>query len=243
MSYIQSNNINVFPSAYRTDTLQGKWTNENNFVNILNSLIDVDSYVLSYVDNILKVVIHGYYFEIDVNLNSYSDLWLVIRLEKGAEGSDALVRFDNGSPNGLDENNQFYGISLEETDPSDKYETDYRYHYLKVQNAAAPGTVINKVRLSADSIGYDTYNTVKDELDSKQDTLTPGNGLTLTSDSQISIKDSDFAKLEGLNNKGANDTFVYFNSSWFWLRKMLFTLVIYIIINIIKIIIFWNVII
>ena len=42
MSYYATNNVEVFPSAFRTTRPNGKFTSENNFINILNSLTDIE---------------------------------------------------------------------------------------------------------------------------------------------------------------------------------------------------------
>ena len=72
MSYIQSDHVKVFPSTYRTEYLQGKYTSEENFVNIINSITDIKSYVLDWTFPVLKVVINGYYFEIRLSNQNLS---------------------------------------------------------------------------------------------------------------------------------------------------------------------------
>lgn len=217
MSYIQSGNINVFPTTYRTQYLEGKYTSENNFVNILNSLTDIDSYVLGDIDDNgswqspwLRVVIHGYYFEIRMSSLS-ANMWLGIKVERGAVHSNALVNFSDSSTT-MDENNEFKGLSMEisATEPSYPESDYYDYYWLNVTDKN--GKIVNRVRLKADSIKYDNNNSVRQELDSKQDIMSAGNGIVI--DNNItSIDPDEYKKLQSLNSKGSDTQFIYFNSS------------------------------
>ena len=65
-NFYPSSNVDVFPSTNRVVYPQGKLTSENNFVNIINSITDYKSYVLNFSNKLLEVIIHGYYFKINV---------------------------------------------------------------------------------------------------------------------------------------------------------------------------------
>lgn len=228
-NYEKSNNINVFPSAFRTIKKDGKFTSEQNFINILNSITDIDSYVLEYDQSfkrIKSVVIHGYFFEF---INGYqipdnvSDLWFQIKVEKGSVNSNALVNFTNNSIE-LDtgttaedlSTSEFQGLKITEDTPNDEVEDDYSIHNLKVFEN---GNIINSVRLKASSVKYDNKYTVKDKIDTKQNELTAGDGITIKQEiiddetiTTIKIKDNNMATLESLvHGKGDDTKFIYFD--------------------------------
>lgn len=96
MNFFKSEDVKVFPCAYRGTDSQGNYFNpesiiqsEFNFVNSPNRHWK-GSYVISYTNNILKVVINGYYFEISNispdsdYLKSISDLYLGIQVANAA---------------------------------------------------------------------------------------------------------------------------------------------------------------
>lgn len=221
----QSINVDVFPTTYRTKYLQGKYTSEENFVNILNSLTDNNSYVLSWENQVLKVVIHGYYFEIRqfTGSNLPSNLWLGIKIESGESNSNALVSFLTSSTT-LDENDLFTGLYYVQssTQPnislSPAEASNYTIYWLRVTDASGN---INpyRVRFDADSIKYsegvnvrDEFSTILNTLETKQDDLSAGDGLDLTNNT-MSIKSSEMLKLNSLPGKGTALKPVYFNSS------------------------------
>lgn len=95
MPYIKSNAINVFPCANRGTAynLQSRLTSEYNLTNIINQLIDTDSFVISNnLSNGISFNIHGYYFSVSdytsiTNLNSsWTDVYATITIS-----SDVLV--------------------------------------------------------------------------------------------------------------------------------------------------------
>jgi len=68
MSNIASNNIKVFPAVRRTESpAESRQLSEKNLVGLVNKLLDVDSFIISYdaTADIMKFNIAGYYFEID----------------------------------------------------------------------------------------------------------------------------------------------------------------------------------
>lgn len=104
MSKIQSDNIFVFPCASRESEfgLASKLLSEKNITNILKSITDKPSYIISWKDSILKCVVKGYYFEIlneELSGNKYAHL-----IWRG----DTL--------DGADTGNYFAGLDINETE-------------------------------------------------------------------------------------------------------------------------------
>ena len=215
-----SDNVRVFPSAYRITKAEGKYNSEENFTNIINSIVDVDSYVISLSsNNTLKIVIHGYYFEIlnfTISSNEYRNCWVAIRVEKG---NDALVNYTNGSINELDSNsNYFEGLKVG-TSESDlgipQSSTDYAYYKLHVSEN---GSLLNQVKFSSTSIYYkgDTGTTLSSKIDTKQDKLTAGNGIDSSklNNNTVELIPGYVTSLESMKSaKGSNTNPVYINSS------------------------------
>lgn len=57
--------IKVFPAVNRTTNLESRWLNEPNLTNLVNQLLDKESFLISdTLDDVIKFNIHGYYFEI-----------------------------------------------------------------------------------------------------------------------------------------------------------------------------------
>ena len=201
-SYYNSDQVAMFPSTYRSREWNSKYTSERNFVNIINSVVDAqDGYVLSTEKSIrddrepLRIVLHGYYFEIsDFVLDEDTSLYVAIRVENKFQGSHALVAFGSGAadPKIIDGNDMFYGLTYS-SEHIDNLEnsTEYTYYQLHV---AQGGRLLHKARLSSNSIYFDdevtdSQRTVTDILNSKQGTLTNGNGIHISSNNQISLID------------------------------------------------------
>ena len=181
-NFFKTTEVDMFPSAYRKVSTKGKYTSEENFVNIINSVVDYDRYVLSTEDSFprepLKVVLHGYYFEIEgFSLNTYPNLWVGIKVEQGA---NALVDFDTSSTT-IDENvenGNFKGLAYT-TDVNGFNVSDsdkYKYYQLQVVSG---GSLVNQVKFSSNSIYYkgDRTRSVSSLLDGKQNKLIAGNGI------------------------------------------------------------------
>ena len=66
-SFFQTNLVNVFPSAYRTANAGGRFTSETNITSAIRAVCELDSFVAGLENDILSVVIHGYYFEISMS--------------------------------------------------------------------------------------------------------------------------------------------------------------------------------
>lgn len=215
MAYFYTSKVNVFPSTYRQEIPNGKFTSERNFVNILNSFIDYKTtqpgYVLSYDENTLKVVIHGYYFEIyEFNAASYKNAWLSILVEKG---SNSLINYNDKSIT-LDDvggRGEFKGISIDVEAPTKINEVDYDWYSLQI---ISNGEIVNRARLSTNSIRYrDEDKTASVKIDEKQDKLTPLHPIKISQDNKISLDDSAYVKFSGLSGVGSATNPVYFNSN------------------------------
>jgi hypothetical protein len=210
MANYSTTNVKVFPSTYRKQVPQGKYTSENNFVNILNSLTDIDSYVISADNGVLKVVIHGYYFEIS-NFVIEPNLWLGIKIESG---NNALVNFSKQSIDDLDSDNSFTGLEYFTSEPSNEATDNYTCYYLRV---IKDSNIINKVKLTTDSIQVPSGKDLTDELDQKQYLLTNGQGIDTIDNNQnrvVKLTTTEYNKLSNLPNKGGSSTsskLFYFN--------------------------------
>ena len=211
MAYLTTNSVSVFPTTYRTKIMNGKYTSEENFVNILNSITDINSYVISFEDGVLKMVIHGYYFEVLINKTSNMSFGIVV--ESGDSKSNALVRYDNMAATDLDENNNFMGLYYSTSGVPSKDVGSNSLYTLKVTDN--DGNVINKLKFSADSVQYNDSMTISQAVDTKQDNLSTGDGIEIR-ENRISVKPENFRQLTSLRSKGSNPAgqkIVYFNSS------------------------------
>ena len=94
---ISSNDVFVFPCVSRnTDdeqkNLDAKLMSEKNITNIIKSITDKESYIISWENSILKCVVRGYYFEIAyAKPDTQTDLYLHLHL--GTRGD--ILQGDN----------------------------------------------------------------------------------------------------------------------------------------------------
>lgn len=221
-------NVELFPSAYRTYKPKGKFTSEKNFTNIIKSIVDseangdnCDGYVVGYndIDNMLEVIIHGYYFNVKLSLSS--NLWLGIKL---ATSSNRLAPFNSENANTeLDSDTSFLGLVFinQSTTPEIIKEEGYSCYLLKVTDQN--GNLINKQKFVSDSIYYKKsgkdQRLLTDELDSKQYKLIAGEGIAEITNSQvsankISLNDDTLRKLNSMSGgKGNSHQPVYVNAT------------------------------
>lgn len=119
--FYSSGNVRVFPSAYRgiNASAAGKFTSEWNITNILKAISTDDSFVVDFsgtasTAGTLKVVIGGYYFEVDnLKMPSSGDLWLGIHVPN----TNYLSNYDDNSTK-LDDNNYFTGLAYFSSEPA-----------------------------------------------------------------------------------------------------------------------------
>ena len=142
MSYLKSTEVKVYPSAYRGVDSENNLYNpeaqlntEFNITNILRSITSIDSYVLSWENNILKCVIHGYYFELtitDETLSNFtSNIFAIIHILPASAMDDTNTKYpaytlvpytqtETGAPTSLDtslednDGKNFIGLTLVE---------------------------------------------------------------------------------------------------------------------------------
>lgn len=114
MAYLQSNQIRVFPSAYRVYTGAGKFTSERNITNLIKALADKDSFVVGEVkDNRFAVVVKGYYFDWPLSFNNgKTNLRVNINIV-----NDYLVNVSDSSTT-LDVGTNFTGLQYDTSDHS-----------------------------------------------------------------------------------------------------------------------------
>ena len=146
MPYINSNAINVFPCANRGTAynLQSRLTSEYNLTNIINQLIDVDSFVITTQINsdqkALSFNIHGYYFNVTdytsiTNLDtSWTDVYAQItiahnELEGGLVFDELTVNGTEDVATDLDVDTNFTGVAFTGTKPSEEQD-HYSLHIL-----------------------------------------------------------------------------------------------------------------
>ena len=216
-SHYYSNKVRVFPSTNRYIYPQGKLTSENNFVNIINSITDYKDYVLDYANGVFKVIIHGYYFEVETSI--IANLYFSILIETTEYGQ--LVSWNSDGQ--LDSSGNFCGLATSINAPPQwpdwidqaHHNTKYRMYSLNVTDGTSK--LINKWRFTTDASYFKGLRTLTDDLDKRQYKLKAGSGIADISnnfgDNTVRINDTEMTKLNGLVNKGSKTTFVYFDNN------------------------------
>lgn len=210
---LSSTSVKVFPSTYRVSELSGKYTSEKNFANIINSIVDYTSscpgYTLSYSDNNIKFILHGYYFDIDLN-KTYSNLYATIAVETS---SGCLVNCDTGTID-LDIGGTFRGLNLTESSPAISITGCSIYTLQLLSN----GTLVNKAKISSDTVRYkNETRSVSEVLDGKQATLSVSDPLSMSNNTllfdQHTGSHGKYVKYAEQISKGASDKPIYTNGS------------------------------
>lgn len=137
MPYIKSNAINVFPCANRGTAynLQSRLTSEYNLTNIINQLIDTDSFVISNnLSNGISFNIHGYYFNVIdytsiTNLDTswtdvYAEITIASNTVDGLVFNELTTVETEDVATDLDADTNFTGIAFTGTKPAEA-----QYHY------------------------------------------------------------------------------------------------------------------
>lgn len=117
MAHLESSKIKIFPfGSARLDDPNSRLLNESNFVRLIKSFVDADSYVISYDKNTkyCVFVVGGYYCECDLTdvVSTDKDLYASIKLEKTDNNQYVLVgndESDNGEYQGI---NVFTGVTF-----------------------------------------------------------------------------------------------------------------------------------
>lgn len=172
MAYLNSKNIKVYPTAYRgvidkkvfnpESRLNTEFNITNYFVNLLTigENENTGSFVVSYKENILKFVIHGYFFEINVpNEFTTGDCYGIIRvkpLNTSADGDN--TQYKSFTLSNVEDNNaildkeittgnyEFRALKLDRQ--SSSAQNTYSLHLL--HNGAIPQA--SKLRLKSENI-------------------------------------------------------------------------------------------
>ena len=225
INYFESTQVQVFPSVYRTYNPSGKFTNETNFANIVKSIVDRDSYVVGYDNNILRLVIFGYYFAITNAGNPLSangPKWAAIRVEQDSLANCYnLVNYNSSSPS-LDSETYFRGLvfGTEGTPPSGPQPNGTIIHSVDlVKNGK-----LNTRKISSDSVYFSSNleTSVTDKINSKQDSFkvdnnrdlefkTKSDGLYLQFNDTMWNRLDKLTAMRGIDNRAAKLN--YFNDS------------------------------
>ena len=85
MTNIDSTKVKVYPAAGRSDAYKNSYLLTEDNLNTAIRCLYQRNFVVSYAANIVKFVIHGYYFEVDLTdsgINTSGDLYAVIYLKQ-----------------------------------------------------------------------------------------------------------------------------------------------------------------
>lgn len=116
---ILSKDIIIFPCVSRLYTadetnIKAKLMSEENLTNILKSVTDKKSYIISYESKSIKFVLNGYYVELgNISLSEYTDPIYAVLNYQGSTGEHKIIVGDTGS----DDKATFGGITLVTSTP------------------------------------------------------------------------------------------------------------------------------
>lgn len=119
--YIDSSNISVFPSGFRTEQVTSKLTTEENVTSLLVSSIKENSFYIE--DDICYFSICGYVFKINKTVvdsvcKDQNIVYAYIKLRSIENVGTVLANIENSTQTNLDANSKFYGLAFTTTDPS-----------------------------------------------------------------------------------------------------------------------------
>ena len=138
---VESSKVFVFPCVSRStdneqDNLNAKLMSEKNITNIIKTITDNKSYIISWDSNLLKCVIDGYYFEIN-GIEITDNKYAYITMQDGT--SLELIKADDGQT--------FAGITITDDIPNVA-------HYLTLcDNGKIP--IDSLVKFRPESFGFD----------------------------------------------------------------------------------------
>ena len=142
---MESNNVFIFPCVSRSSDskyeLKSKLMSEENVTNILKSIADKKSFVLSYADGVLKFVLDGYYFELsEFNLSGNKYAYISYKDNSDSNGFKLI--------NGDDIDGTFSGLKIQSTisNPNDVDGEDY---LTLCVNGQIPNSSFSKFKLSS----------------------------------------------------------------------------------------------
>ena len=209
MANFSSNDVNVFPSMWRQFKPQSKFTNEENFTNILKSVTDKDSYIVDYNNGTLKCVIYGYYFEIN-NFNLEPDYTLYIVVDQNG----TLINPIQGTPHTMDSNGECLFITSSEP----QLPTGATLHELDITDSNSQILTKSLTKVNSNSVYFADLDSqsLTSKIDEKQDNLTSGRFIEIDSSENISVVNNTLNSLyDGstyLSKGGDGKTLVYFGN-------------------------------
>lgn len=138
---MESHNVFVFPCVSRSTgddqkDLTAKLMSEKNITNIIKSITDNKSYVISWDNGILKCIINGYYFEVNETKEKTKYAQVVMKSNAGFAGD--IIEGDDVSG--------FGGLEITTSRPSGEY-------LLICENGIVPAT--SRIKFSPDSVNID----------------------------------------------------------------------------------------
>lgn len=113
MSNIASDSIKVFPAVRRTKSpAESRQLSEKNLVGLVNKLLDVDSFIISYdaTADIMKFNIAGYYFEVS-NFNNVTETYAKLVIDSTDDSQYPELKGD--------ENGNYLGLEFTNAKPGD----------------------------------------------------------------------------------------------------------------------------
>ena len=122
MANLKSDHISIFPTPNRVATYQreARLITESNLINIVNRLVDKDSFVISYIaaQNKITFNIHGYWIEADLTqsgLLTGESLYARIRIDTPVGSAFTELQGDdtNGIYSGVEFLNSYSGTDAD----------------------------------------------------------------------------------------------------------------------------------
>lgn len=220
MAYIQSENIQIYPSAYRDGSIDpfAQLNTEFNLTHtkMLSSIDENNNY--SYEDgNYLVIYLHGYYFKIlkseitNFTHDTNNVLYAVIRINKiTVETStliETLVNYETITSTILDDGTVFKGLVLVDTITSDMTTTN-GYYYIKVAeySDSAWNIVTQSLKLSTTEIRDTSNNSINNTFTGLNINSTNLTSTNINSTEKITINNLD-------GNYSDNDSIIYLGKS------------------------------
>ena len=118
MTFIDKNNIHIFPVTNKPSEKQSRLTTEYNITNIVNRLLDTKSFVITSgavtAESALEFNIQGYYVKVDKISDlipvANSDCYAFIKIKEASDtaGEQTFIELDGGE----NDANEYTGVSF-----------------------------------------------------------------------------------------------------------------------------------
>ena len=224
MSYIQSKNVIVFPSANRVEYSKSMQLSEDNFANIVRTVTDYHDYIISINESVSEFVLHGYYFRLT---GDYRNKVAVIRINKTTNAivnyetgartdttADGQVNSDKSSP--LDVNGEFKGLQIFPSGTAIPSGTDDLYYSLTLSKdnlrKFSDSSVMHVTTADNKNNGEYLSSLINHKANTVKTENTPeGYGITATEDSaETTLKFNDKTKglLDSIPGKGQGTSLI-----------------------------------